>query len=134
MVREGAQDPLLAELSDLELRSWQAWKSRDASYFEGFLSDDHVEVGFGGVADKATVLATVRSPGCVVKSFSVTDLRVHRLSADTALLTYHAAQDTVCGSVAVPSPVWVASLYVRRGGRWLNAVYQQSQETPATPS
>jgi len=88
-----------------------------------------VEVGFGGVADKAAVLATVRSRGCVVKSYSVTDLALHRLSADTALLTYHAAQDTVCGSVPVPSPVWVASLYVRRGGRWLNAVYQQSQET-----
>ena len=129
MAHVGRPDPLLAELSDLEMRSWQAWQTRDASYFEGFLSDDHVEVGFGGVAGKAAVLATVRSRGCVVKSYSVTDLALHRLSADTALLTYHAAQDTVCGSVPVPSPVWVASLYVRRGGRWLNAVYQQSQET-----
>ena len=46
---------------------------------------------------------------------------------DTALLTYRAEQDTVCNGIAVPSPVWVSSLYVKRGGHWLNALYQQSK-------
>jgi hypothetical protein len=51
---------------------------------------------------------------------------VTKLSANTAVLVYHAQQKTLCGKLAVPSPVWVSSLYVRRNGRWLNAVFQQT--------
>ena len=42
--------------------------------YRGFLSDDHVEVGFGGVIGKAAVVAGVGSPICVVRSYSVTGL------------------------------------------------------------
>ena len=74
----------------------------------------HVELGFSGVTDKATVVAGVASPGCVVKSFTVDKFQLTLFDAKTALLTYHAAQarrkDTTCGGTAVPSPVWVSSL------------------------
>jgi hypothetical protein len=46
--------------------------------------------------------------------------------ANTALLNYWAEQDTTCNGNAVPSPAWVSSLYVRRGERWVNALYQQT--------
>ena len=121
-------EDLDATLIDLETRSWEAWKARDASYFESFLSDDHVEVGFTGVTDKKTVLASVATSNCAVHSYSVSDFRAHRLTPDVALLTYRAAQDTTCGSWKVPSPVVVSSLYVRRNGRWQNFAYQQTQD------
>ena len=35
-------------------------------------------------------------------------------------------QDTICRN-RVPSPCWVSSLYMKRGDRWLNAFYQQTQ-------
>jgi hypothetical protein len=121
-------DPVLRDsLVALERQSWEAWKNRDGKFFEGFLSDDHVEIGFGGVTNKVTVVAGVGSPVCVVKSYSVDQFELKRLGPDTALLTYYADQDTACGGKPVPSPVWVGSLYVRRGGRWWNAVYQQTQ-------
>ena len=99
----------------------------DAAFFERFLSDDHVEVGSSGVATKAEIVPFVGSPVCVVKSYAVDKFELTVFDANTALLTYHAAQDTVCHN-RVPSPVWVSSLYVRRGGRWLNDLYQH---TPA---
>jgi hypothetical protein len=37
-----------------------------------------------------------------------------------------AAQDTTCKGIAVPSPVWATSLYIRRDGRWFNVLYQQT--------
>ena len=111
----------------LEKQSWEAWKNRDGKFFEGFLSDDHVEIGFGGRTDKKTVVAGVGSPACVVKSYTVDRFDLKVLGPDTALLTYYADQDTTCGGNPVPSPVWVGSLYVRRGGRWWNAAYQQTQ-------
>lgn len=115
-------------LMQLEIRSWDAWKARDSSFYRTFLSDDHVELGWSGRSTKAEVLATVATPRCVVKSYSTDDMRVTRFDSNTAVITYHAAQSTVCGGKPVPSPVWVSSMYVRRGGRWQNAVYQQTPE------
>jgi hypothetical protein len=123
-----ASNALEATLVNLEKQSWTAWQKRDGNFFQEFLTDDHVEVGFGGVTrNKATIVAGVASPVCVVKSYTVDRFELTVLSADMALLTYHASQDTTCGATTVPSPVWASSLYVRRGGRWRNAFYQQTQ-------
>jgi len=123
-----ADDSALKEtLINLEKQSWEAWKKRDGKFFQTFLADDHVEVGSGGTTNKASVVAFVASPVCVVKSYAVDGFELKVFDANTALLTYHAAQDTACGGAPVPSPVWVSSLYVKRGGRWLNALYQQTR-------
>ncbi|HVG33424.1 MAG TPA: nuclear transport factor 2 family protein [Pyrinomonadaceae bacterium] len=114
-------------LINLEKQSWEAWKKRDGKFFQEFLADDHVEMGFGGRTDKPNVVRFVGSPVCVVKSYAVDQFELQMFDANTALLTYHAQQDTACGGNPVPSPVWVSSLYVRRGKRWLNALYQQTQ-------
>ena len=119
-------DTLKTQLVALETQSWVAWKNHDGRFFEQFLSDDHVEVGFGGVTGKKDVVAGVASPACTVKSYAVDHFALAVLDRNTAVLTYHAAQDTRCGGVSVPSPVWASSLYVKRQGRWLNAVYQQT--------
>ena len=111
----------------MEKKSWEAWKNRDGKFFQDFLSEDHVEVGFSGVTwlrlcrvmcSKSGGLSSVSLPST---GFS------HALDANTAVLTYYADQDTACGGHPVPSPVWATSLYVRRDGRWWNALYQQTQ-------
>lgn len=121
-------DAVLKEtLVTLEKQSWEAWQKRDGKFFQHFLTDDHVEVGFGGLTNKATVVAGVGSPNCVVKNYSVEKFQLTSFDAKTALLNYYAQQDTTCNGVTVPSPVWVSSLYVKRGGKWVNALYQQTQ-------
>jgi hypothetical protein len=112
-------------LIQLEKASWVAWQKHDTKFYGRFLSDDHVEVGFAGPDGKANVVKGVES-GCTVKSYDTKGFKVTRLGPDTALVTYWASQDTLCGGQPVPSPVWASSLYVRRKGQWLNAVYQQS--------
>ncbi len=124
--RQG-QDSLLDTLTTLEKHSWEAWKARDGAFFERFLSSDHVEIGAGGPTTKRTVVAGVASPGCVVKSYTVDRFSLTVFDANTAVLTYHAEQDTNCGGVAVPSPAWASSLYLKRNGRWENALYQQTK-------
>jgi hypothetical protein len=118
---------LKEKLVQLEKQSWQAWKNQDETFFKSFLSDDHVEVGFSGPAGKAAVISGIASHACHVKSYSVDVFTLTVLSTDTALLNYHAAQDTTCGTAPVPSPVWVSSLYQRRGKHWLNVMYQQTR-------
>jgi len=113
------------QLIALEKKSWEAWKNRDSKFFQEFLSDDHVEVGFGGVSNKAEIVPFVGSPACTVKSYRLDHFEMKRLDANTALLTYWEEQDTVCRN-RVPSPCWVSSLYMKRGDRWLNVFYQQT--------
>ena len=120
-------DSLEQTLEAAERQSWVAWQQRDGSYFQTFLSDDHVEVGTTGLATKAQVVAFVGSPACVVKSYSVSQFHLTRFNASTALLTYRAEQNTMCGKSAAPSPTWVSSLFVRRNGRWANALYQHTR-------
>ena len=126
-VPESTDDAALKDqLIALEKKSWEAWKNRDGKFFQDFLSDDHVEVGFGGVSNKSQIVPFVGSPVCTVKSYRLDRFEMKRLDANTALLTYWEEQDTVCRN-PVPSPCWVSSLYMKRGDRWLNVFYQQSQ-------
>ena len=121
------QDKLKEDLTRLERQSWEAWKSHDGKFFQTFLSDDHLEVGFQGLSDKSQVVSFVASPICRIKSYELDSFELRKFSPETALLTYRAAQETTCNGRPVPSPVWVSSLYVKRGGHWLNALFQQSQ-------
>jgi hypothetical protein len=52
-------DDVKEHLIKLEKQSWEAWKKHDSKFFQDFLSDDHVEVGFGGLTNKAEVVAFV---------------------------------------------------------------------------
>jgi hypothetical protein len=123
-----APNPALEkELITLEKQSWEAWKNRDGDFFNKFLSDDHVEIHPGGVAGKAAVLATVRTPNCVVNTYSLDGFKLTQFSADAALLTYYADQNTLCNGVAVPTPVWTGSLFIKRDGHWVNAAYQHTK-------
>jgi hypothetical protein len=120
-------DSLEQTLTAIERQSWVAWQHHDGNFFQHFLSDDHVEVGTTGIATKAQVVAFVGSGACTVKSYAVDHFHATRFDANTALLTYRAEQETTCGKNAVPSPTWVSSLFVRRHGKWVNALYQHTK-------
>ena len=117
------EDTLIA----LEKKSWEAWKNRNGKFFDEFLSDDHLEVGFGGIVNKAAVVNMVGSPACTVKSYTVDKFKCTQIDTNVAVLNYYAAQDTICHGKPVPSPVWVTSLFVKRGERWVNVLYQHSE-------
>lgn len=113
-------------LPSLERQSWVAWQSHDHDFFAQVLATDHVDFGTRGIADKSGVIAGVASPACTVKSYALGDLKFTRLCADSAMIVYRAQQDTTCGSVRVPSPTWVTSVYVNRKGQSLNTSFQQT--------
>ena len=72
------------------------------------------------------IVAFVGSDKCEVRSYAVDRFTVTRYTDDVALLTYLATQDTTCYGKPVPRPSWTSSLYVRRNGKWQNALYQHS--------
>ena len=115
-----------AMIRELENRSWAAWKMRDGAFFERVLSEDHVDVHAHGLSGKSEVVAGVRSPECVVRSYTLGPYSMTVVTADSVLVTYRAEQDSSCAGRKVASPVWAASLYARRGGRWLNVMYSHT--------
>ncbi|MEP6781068.1 MAG: nuclear transport factor 2 family protein [Gemmatimonadaceae bacterium] len=131
------QQSHLAALQDtletMERQSWVAWKARDGKYFDHFLSTDHVEVGFNGPSSKTDVVKFVGSPVCVVSTYKVDGFKLTILTEGSAVLTYHAEQQTKCNGAMVTSPVWVTSTFALRDHRWQNVIYQQSPDLRKSP-
>jgi hypothetical protein len=124
---QAAEDPLKSRLIAMEKQSWVAWQAMDAGFWDRFLSDDHVELnGYVGATGKKSVIDGIASRICHVASYKVGDFTFRRFDSHTALLIYRAEQDTTCGRVKVPSPVWATSLYQLRRGRWVNVLYGHS--------
>ncbi|MFL6753148.1 MAG: nuclear transport factor 2 family protein [Sphingomicrobium sp.] len=116
-------------LVSLEKQSWAAWQRMDAAFWQRFLSDDHIEInGYVGAVGKKEVIGGIASKACKVSSYKVDHFIFRRIDPRTAVLVYRAEQDTMCGSIRAPSPVWATSLYQLRGGRWQNVLYEH---TPA---
>jgi hypothetical protein len=90
------------------------------------LSEESIGVGDSGVAKKATIVKDIASSECEVRSYSLDNYEVVMLDPNTAILTYKADQDATCKGKAVPARVWASSVYVKRGGKWLNAFHQET--------
>ncbi len=114
-----------ARLIAIEKQSWEEWKNKNGGFFQTLLTDEAVNVGVGGLSNKSQIVKSTSSD-CEVKSFSVDNFKVVMLDKNVALLTYAAIQDGVCGGRTIPAKVFASSVYVKRGGKWLNAFYQET--------
>lgn len=123
-----AQDQeLLTTLSGIEKSLWKGWAEHDTAPFERSLADPAVNVGADGISSgKADVLEFIAGHSCEVGDYSFSDWSVHRVTEDVAVLTYRATQDGVCGGEMLAPVVNVATVYVRKGGSWMNAVYAEA--------
>jgi len=116
-----------ARVIAIEKASWEAWKNKDNKWFQANLTEDALHVDSGGVTNKAQSIKSLAD--CEVKSFSLDNFKFLMLDKNSALITFTGMQDAVCNGKTIPATVRASSVYVKRGGKWLNALYM---ETPAT--
>ncbi len=111
LVPEGADPPEAKESAEqkesvetkiiaLEKQAWEAWKNKDTAFFQSLLAEDALSVNAGGVFDKAQILEYYGS--CDVKRYSLGDFRFRLLDKNSALITFTARQDAVCGGEKNP--------------------------------
>ncbi len=112
-----------AQIIAIEKAGWEAWKNKDAKWFQANLTDDALSVRSDGVTDKAQNIKDL--PNCEVKSVSLDGFKFLMLDKNSALITFTGMQDAVCGGKTQPSTVRASSVYVKRGGKWLNAYYTE---------
>jgi hypothetical protein len=84
-----------------------------------------LHVDSGGVTDKSQSVKAVAD--CEVKSFSLGNFKFLMLDKNSALITFTGMQDGVCSGKTIPATVRASSVYVKRGGKWLNAFYTETQ-------
>jgi len=101
----------------------------DSSWTRDNVTEEFLLVNSESVSDKAQV---IRSTGtdCEVKSFSLDNFKFVNLDKDSVLMTYTATQDGVCLGKTIPAKVRSSVVYVKRGNKWLEALYM---ETPMAP-
>lgn len=78
-----------------------------------------------GVTNKTQVIKSTATD-CEVKSFSLDNFKFVTLDKDSVLLTYTAMQDGVCSGKTIPANVRATVVYVKRGGKWLEALYMET--------
>ena len=116
----------------LEKQAWEAWKNKNLAFFQTYLTDDALSVNADGVFNKAQILEYYGS--CEVKSYSLDNFKFRTIEKNSALITFTATQDAVCGGEKNPSTVRASSVYIKRGGKWLNSFYTETAATPDNSS
>ena len=120
-----SQAALEARIIALDTQGWEAWKRNDPGWFQANTTEDFMSISSDGISNKSQVIKATATD-CAVKSFALADFKVVVLDKNAVLLTDPATQEAVCGGKRAPTTLRVAVNYVRRGERWLEAMYMQA--------
>ena len=121
------EEKVKEQIIALDKSGWEAWKNNNAEWFHNNTTEEFLSINSEGVSNKAQVVKSV-SADCNVKSISLDNFKFVMLNENTLLLTYIATQDGVCGGNKLTAKVRATVSYVKRDGKWLEALYM---ETPA---
>jgi hypothetical protein len=126
-------------LMALEKSAFEAWKNKDAKFWNTFLSDKFVGYGSFGKLDKASALKEFAGTDCAIKSFALSGEKMTPLGKDAALFTFKATVDGTCDGQKVPAISSAASVYVRDGAKWKAAFHAEApvvdpKAAPAKPA
>src|SRR5580704_6045095 len=115
----------MAAIVTLEKSAYDAWKSKDAKYWDLFLSDNFVGWGPSRL-DKASATKEYTGADCDIKSYALSDEGISPLGENAALITHKTTVDGTCGGQKIPPMNWAASVYVRDGDKWKAIFHAQS--------
>ena len=118
--------PTMDALVTLETSAYEAWKSKDAKFWDTFLSDKFVGYGSSGKLDKASATKEYAGADCEIKSYALSDEQMKLLGHRVALITYQTSVDGSCGGKKLPANSWAASVYVRNGDQWKGVFHAES--------
>ena len=95
-----------------------AWKKQDAATLMATMAPEFLYVTSRGVTPRDGVVGAL-THACTLTSYGLSDVRVVRISTDSATLLYRLAQSASCMGHPDPPVVLNTDTLVRRGGRWM---------------
>jgi hypothetical protein len=114
-----------AQIIALEKAGWEAWKNKDSSWTRDNVTEEFLLINSDGVSNKTQVVKSTATD-CEVKSYSLDNFKFVTLDKDSVLMTDTAMQDGVCSGKTIPANVRASVVYVKRGGKWLEALYMET--------
>lgn len=113
------------ELVRTETGFFEAWKSKDTSYFRNHIPENGVFWGEYGTFSRDQQLEEQKqsAQACSVEGYSLSDFGVLPLTSGAYLLIYKAEQHATCGGQKVPVYMNGSSVYIFKDGRW-QAIYR----------
>ncbi|HUF03010.1 MAG TPA: nuclear transport factor 2 family protein [Aridibacter sp.] len=133
-----AAAPTKEALMTLEKSAYEAWKNKDAKFWDTFLADNFVGYGQSGKLDKASATKEYTGAECDVKSYELSDGTMTPLGNDAAFITYKTTVDGTCGGQKIPANSWAVGVYVRDGEEWKGAFHAEAPvvdpKAPAKPA
>ena len=108
----------------LEKSGWEAWKNKDAKWFQSNTTKEFLSVNSQGISNKEQVVKSTPID-CNVKSISLDNFRFVLLNESTVLLTYTAMQVGECGGIKLKK-VRASVNYIKQKGKWLEAFYMET--------
>ena len=121
-----AAGPTYTLLLSRETSAYEAWKSRDAQFWQSFLDDRFVGWGLSGRLDKESASKEYTGADCAIARVAISDAQVTPLGRDAALITHRTSVDGACGGAKLPRDRWAASVYVRDGDQWKAAFHAEA--------
>ena len=95
-----------------------AWKMHDAAALAATMAPEFLYVSSQGVAPKEGIVGAL-THACTLTNYSLSDVRVVRISSDSAAVVYKIHQSASCAGHADPPVVLNTDTLVRRDGKWL---------------
>jgi ketosteroid isomerase-like protein len=109
----------------LEKQGWEAIKKKDWNALGSLMTDDFMEVSEMGIRGKSEALEDLKA-NFILTEYAMEQIKVLELSKDAALLAYQLSQKGSYKGQGLPAKMNCSAAYVRRGGKWLNASFQET--------
>lgn len=122
-----AGDEAADEFIALEKGMWDAWANGDVAELGKHLHEETISLTSGEmVSGKASVISSYNEAACEVRSYLLEGVKAHPINENTVILTYKAQQDATCAGEKLDPKLLATSVWVRDGGQWLVASYQET--------
>ena len=141
--KPAAAAPTKEELMTLEGSAYEAFKTKNAGFWDSFLSANFVGYSSNGRLDRAAAIKEYSGAECDVKSYTLSDEQMIPVGSDAAVVSYKVTMDGTCGGQKLPAEQWAGGVYVRDGDRWKGAFHAATpiidlkappSSKPATPA
>lgn len=125
-----AAAPTKEALLELDKKANEAWMKGDTAHFEAMLNDKFIRYMNGTRSGKADEIKMIAGTKCDVKSWSLDDAQMTKISDDVYVNTYKSTFDGTCTmdgkSEKIPSPMRAASVWLRIGDKWTGAYHNET--------
>jgi hypothetical protein len=124
-VHSGSQASVQQELVRIETGFFEAWKTKDQSYFREHMPENGVFWGESGTFSRDQEITAEQSSAkaCTVEGYGLSDFGALPLAAGAYLLTYKAERYGMCNGEKLPVHSNGSSIYIFKAGRW-QAIYR----------